>query len=105
MGVQRSLSNLILALFMVPFGTAAVAAHSLIQRMDLLLMMITAGLGIGSGILIGQYLGANQPDKAQRSGWLALGLGSVIMLVCSSALLIWPERIVGLFTSDPDLWS
>jgi putative MATE family efflux protein len=103
MGVQRSLSNLVLAWFMVPFGTAAVAAHSLIQRMDLVLMMITTGLGIGSGILIGQYLGANQPEKAQRSGWLALGLGSVIMLVCSSALLIWPERIVGLFTSDPDL--
>jgi putative MATE family efflux protein len=103
MGVQRSLSNLVLAWFMVPFGTAAVAAHSLIQRLDLVLMMITTGLGIGSGILIGQYLGANQPEKAQRSGWLALGLGSVIMLVCSSALLIWPERIAGIFTSDPDL--
>jgi putative MATE family efflux protein len=86
MGVQRSLSNLVLAWFMVPFGTAAVAAHSLIQRMDLILMMITTGLGIGSGILVGQYLGANHPDKAQRSGWLALGLGSVIMLLFIRAI-------------------
>ena len=62
MGVQRSLSNLILAWFMVPFGTAAVAAHSLIQRMDLLLMMITAGLGIAQ-----EYLSVNTSEQISRT--------------------------------------
>ncbi len=105
MGAQRSLSNLVLAWFMVPFGSAAVAAHSLIGRVDMILGMVTTGVGIGSGIIIGQYLGANQSEKAGKSGWLAVGLGTSIMLILSSVLFIWAERIVGLLTSAPDLVS
>ena len=103
MGVQRSFSNLVLTSFMVPFGTAAVASHLVIQRVDMVLTMVTTGLGIASGVLAAHYLGARQLDKAGKSGWLAVGMGTSIMLICSMPLLLWPEIVVHIFTSDPSL--
>ncbi|MCX6012213.1 MAG: MATE family efflux transporter [Chloroflexi bacterium] len=54
-GVQRNLSQFILMWFMVPFGTMAVAAHSIKQRIEMLLMMPAIAFGMASGVLMGQH--------------------------------------------------
>ena len=103
MGAQRAIGNLALAWFMVPFGTLAVAAHSLVQRLEVLLFVPSFTLGRGAGVLVGQNLGARQPGRAERSGWLATGFVQVIMLVASVAILLWAENIIRLFNTEPDL--
>jgi putative MATE family efflux protein len=103
MGMQRSFGNLILAWFMVPFGTLAVAAHSLGQRVDMILLLPSFGLSIASGVLVGQNLGAGQPERAERSGWLAVGVVEGFMLICAAAVLLWAENIVGIFSTEPGL--
>ena len=103
MGAQRAIGNLALAWFMVPFGTLAVAAHSLAQRLEVLLFVPSFTLGRGAGVLVGQNLGARQPGRAERSGWLATGFVQVIMLVASVAILLWAENIIRLFNTEPDL--
>jgi len=103
MGVQRSLGNLALMWFIVPFGTLAVAAHTLAQRMELFLFMPGMGLGMAAGVLVGQNLGAGQPGRAEKSGWLAVGLVEGFMLICSLAILLWAESVVGIFNTEPGL--
>ena len=49
MGVQRSLNLAVVAWLIAPFGTLAVAAHSLMQRVEMLLMPVNLGLGMASG--------------------------------------------------------
>ena len=61
------------------------------------------GLGMGAGVLAGQNLGARQPERAARSGWLAAGFFSGIMVVCSVAIFLWAEYIVRVFSPDPAL--
>jgi putative MATE family efflux protein len=101
MGVQMSMSMLLVAWLMVPFGTLAVAAHSLMQRVEMLLFPVCLGLGLGAGVLVGQNLGAKQPKRAEKSGWLAVGFSEVLMVLCSAVILVWAEDIVRVFNREP----
>ena len=103
MGVQANFGHMVLAFFMVPFGTFAIAAHSLVQRVEMMLFLPGMGLGMGAGVLVGQNLGAGQPERAERSGWLALGLVASLMIACSAAILLWAENIIGIFNAEPGL--
>jgi len=102
-GVERSFANLVLMKLIVPFGTFAVAAHSLIQRVDSFLHMPAMGFGQGSGVLAGQNLGAGKPERAERTGWLAAGLFTCVMVVGSLVIWFWAEKVVGVFNTEPSL--
>jgi putative MATE family efflux protein len=101
--MERNLGNLILMFFMTPFGTLAVAGHTLGQRMEVFLQMPAMGLGQGAGILVGQNLGARQPQRAEKTSWIAAGLLSGMMLIASLAVFIWAESIIRIFNAEPEL--
>jgi Na+-driven multidrug efflux pump len=103
MGVQQGLGQLVLMWFMTPFGTLAVAAHTLGQRVEMMLTVPTWGMGQGAGVLAGQNLGARRPERAERTGWLAAGLVQGFMLACSLSIFFWAEGIVHIFSSEPHL--
>ena len=103
MNVQRSFGNLLVTWLVAPFGTVAVAAHSLTVRVQMFIFLPGVGLGMGAGVLVGQNLGAQQPHRAERSGWLATVYVEAMMILCSVALLFWAEQVIGVFTSDPEL--
>jgi Na+-driven multidrug efflux pump len=102
-GMQMGLIHLVMMTFMVPFGTVAVAAHILGQRLEMFMNTLVMGLGMGAGVLTGQNLGAGEPERAERIGWLSLGIAEIIMVLASGAILIWAEYIVSIFNTDPSL--
>ncbi len=102
-GAERSFADMALVWFMSPFGTLAVAGHTLLQRVEAVIRMPCMGLGQGSGVLVGQNLGAHQPERAERSGWLAGGLAEGFALVISVVILLWAESIVRVFNAEPDV--
>jgi len=101
--VQHTLSYLVLMWFIIPFGTPAIAAHTLIQRIENLFYMPVAGMGMAAGVLVGQNLGASQPGRAERTSWLASSLMTGFMVICSMAVLLWAENIVRIFSTEPDI--
>jgi putative MATE family efflux protein len=103
MGLGKTFGDLVLTWLMIPFGTLALAAHNSIFRIESFINAPGMGLGFGSGVLVGQNLGAGQPGRAVRSGWLALGMVIGFMMICSAALFVWSDRIIGLFSVDPEL--
>ena len=103
MSLQRAFGNFMLVWFMAPFGTLAVAGHSLVTRVEMFLYLPGLGFGMGAGVLLGQNLGAGRPERAEKNGWLALGYLEAFMVACSAAILLWAENIMGIFTSDPAL--
>jgi putative MATE family efflux protein len=102
-GLQRNATQLILMWFVVPFGTAAVAAHTLNQRIEMIILMPTFALGMASGVLAGQNLGAEQPDRAAKSSWIAVAMAEGVMVIFSIVLLIAAEHIVHLFSGEPEV--
>jgi len=101
--MERNIGNLVLMFFMTPFGTLAVAGHTLAQRVEVFLQMPAMGLGQGAGILVGQNLGARQPQRSERTGWLAALFLSFVMIVASIAVFFFAESIIRIFNTEPDL--
>ncbi len=103
MTTQRALGYIVLTWLMAPFGTVALAAHSIVQRVDTFLFLPSWALSAGAGVLVGQNLGAKQPQRAERSVWLATGLVAALMAVGCLALLVAAEGIIGLFNPEMEL--
>jgi putative MATE family efflux protein len=104
MNLQGSIAGVIIAGFMIPFGTLAVAAHSLLNRLQLMIFLPTMGLSTGAGVLTGQNLGARQPDRAEKTGWIASGLTGGFSFIFSLVILMWADEIAGIFSpADPGL--
>jgi len=101
--MQRNFTNFLLVWFVVPFGTYAVAAQSLADRMDVFVNMPAFGVGLASGILAGQNLGANLPNRAEKTGWIAAGWFTCFTFTGSVIIWFWAETIVCIFNSEPDL--
>jgi putative MATE family efflux protein len=102
-GMQRSLGDMIIMWLIVPFGTVAVAAHTIWQRIMMFAMMPAMGFGTGAAVLAGQNLGANQPDRAEKSGWMAGGIVQAWMLAFAAVILIWAEQLISIFGPEPDV--
>jgi len=102
-GMQRTMSQFFLMYFMAAFGTVAVAAHTIIQRVEMVLFMPGMAFGNGAGVLVGQNLGAGQPQRAERSAWLAGALVGGVLVVCCVLILLFAESIVCVFNREPQL--
>jgi Na+-driven multidrug efflux pump len=105
MGVQGNLGQTILMKIIVPFGTLAVAGHALNQQVEMFVLMPNVGLGMGAAVLVGHNLGAQQPQRAERTGWIAAGLMEIFMAICAGAVLLFAPLIMGIFTAEPGLIS
>jgi len=103
MGMQHHLCILTLVRLTAPFGTLALAGHTLWSRIDSILMTISLGIGASSGILGAQNLGARQPERAAKYGWLGSLFITVIMLTFSTVILLWAEKVVSIFNTEPEL--
>jgi putative MATE family efflux protein len=101
MGVQMSLGNFVLIKLISPFGTSAVASHTIWQRVDMLFTMTVMGLGMSAGILAGQNLGAGKPERATKSGWIAALMGEAFLLLCVVVIFFGAEYVVRVFNSEP----
>lgn len=100
---QTNLRSVVFMRLIAPFGTLAVAAHSLGSRVEQMIFLPTVGMGLAAAVLVGQNLGAHQLERAERSSWLAIGLVEVFMTIFSLVILLWAESIVRTFRSEPGL--
>jgi putative MATE family efflux protein len=101
--MERNFAALILVWFISPFGTLAVAAHSLSQRIDQFVQMVGSGLGNPAGVLAGQNMGAGHPERAEKTGWIASFLTSGVATFLCIIIWFWIDKILLIFTSDPAL--
>jgi putative MATE family efflux protein len=102
-GIQRNLSQFLLQIFIAPFGTVALAAHVITQRIEMFLLMPAMSFGGGAGVLVGQNLGADKPKRAEKSAWLGVSLVQGFVFIVSIAVLIWTRFIIRIFSTDPAL--
>jgi len=99
-GVLFSLVYVVVARTASRFGTPALAALGLGFRVESWLYMIGVGFGAAAAAIVGQNLGAGQPGRAARAGWLLLGFSTVPAFAVAALSLLAPERAAGIFTSD-----
>ncbi len=101
--IDRTLSGFVLIVLVTAFGTLSVAAHTIGQRVDMFILMPVMAFGQATGILAAQNLGANQPERAVRGSWIAVGFFTGVMVVIVALLWFWAEYVSGIFTNEPEL--
>ena len=99
-GVVFSLIYVVMTRTTTRFGTPALAALGLGHRIESWMYMVGVGFGAAAAAIVGQNLGAGQPDRAARAGWLTLAMTGVPGVIACAALLLFPDTLAGLFSAD-----
>jgi putative MATE family efflux protein len=82
-------------------GSEAVAGATISLRIILFTLMPAWGLSNAAATLVGQNLGAENPDRAEDSVW-KIGKYNMIFLIGVSVIyFLFNTELVGLFTDDP----
>jgi putative MATE family efflux protein len=104
-GIQRNINQFFLQIFIAPYGAFALAAHLIVQRLEMFLSVPAMSFGMGAGTLVGQNLGAKKPQRAEKSAWLAVLVVEGFAIVVSIAIFIWTTPVLRLFGQDPAMDS
>ena len=85
------------------FGSPAIAAYTIALRMMEFVFLPAWGLGNAAATLVGQNLGAGQPERAEQSTWKAAIYNAAFLTIAGIFLLVFAQTITGWFTDAPDV--
>ena len=100
-GVLFSAIYMLLVRVVGRFGTPAIAALGVGHKIEGVSYMICVGFGLAAETLVGQNLGAGQPSRARKAGWLTARIAAIPTCALSIVFLLVPEALVAVFTADP----
>ena len=81
-------------------GTVSVAGVGLAGKFASIYSVVISAIGAVAGIMIAQYLGQKNKYEVRRSFYTNLILGAVIAGLFMFFCVLFPERIMGLYTKD-----
>jgi MATE family, multidrug efflux pump len=104
-GLQFSMEIMAFAIFMVIIGrvgTAPLAASGIAFNLNMIVFMPLLGIGLAVSSLVGRYLGANQPDTAERSALSAFAIGLVYLGICCGLYVLAPQLLLAPYAAGAD---
>ncbi len=103
--VERGLFSFYNFLYMsivTRFGTIALAAHQVGLRVESIAYMPAFGFNVATSALVGQNLGAERPDRAEKTVYEALKMVGLFMTLMAFILITFPRYLVMPFISSGD---
>jgi putative MATE family efflux protein len=85
------------------YGSAAIAAYTIALRIIEFVFLPAWGLGNAAATLVGQNLGAGQPERAEKSAWRAAKYNTIFMTGLGILSVLAAPWIAAAFSSDPEV--
>jgi putative MATE family efflux protein len=85
------------------FGSIPVAACTIVIRIIMFVVLPSWGLSNAAATLVGQNLGAGQPERAEKSAWRACWFNVAVLGVLGILFVAFADVVVGWFTRDPNV--
>ncbi len=85
------------------YGTEAFAAYNIGVNVLQICMTVGFGFSIAGSTLVGQHLGANDPDGAARAGWRSTWLAMAAMGGLGGLIMFYAEPLTLFFIGDDEI--
>ena len=83
------------------FGSDAVAGYTIAFRIIIFTILPSWGVANAAATLVGQNLGAQKPDEAEKAVWLASFYNMVFLGLVSVLFFLRANDFVSIFTTEP----
>ncbi len=101
--LMRSLSSAVLTKMLSLYGSSTLAVIGVVSRLMGLAFVPLMGFSMGASAIVGQNLGANKVQRAEKTVFLAALYGSLFVLVFVLVANFYPETIMNLFVHEKDV--
>ena len=85
------------------FGSTALAGYTIAIRIIIFVLLPSWGISNAAATLVGQNLGANKPDRAEKAVWATGYLNMVLLGVVSIVFLINPHFFMRIFIDNQEV--
>ncbi len=98
-----TMSWVALTRIVAPFGSDALAGYTVAMRLLTFALLPAFGLASAAATLVGQSLGARDPDRANEAVWITCRLNVLVLGAVSLVFLVGAPTMASWFGSDPDM--
>jgi putative MATE family efflux protein len=85
------------------FGDAALAGYTLAIRILIFFFLPAWGMSNAAATLVGQNLGAQKPERAEKAVWMTSGYNMAFLGTVGIIFILFAEFLISLFTSEPEV--
>ncbi|MBN1199749.1 MAG: MATE family efflux transporter [Bacteroidales bacterium] len=85
------------------FGSVALAGYTIALRIVIFALLPSWGLSNAASTLVGQNLGAKQPERAEKSVWAAAWVNVILLAFAGTGMMFFSHSLVRMFINDPDV--
>jgi putative MATE family efflux protein len=99
----REVSFLFLMRLVASFGAVTLAAYGIGARLRMVIMVPGLGFANSASVLVGQNMGAKQPERATESAWRTVLYYEFIAIPLATIFIIFAPQLVAIFAKQPEV--
>jgi len=97
---MRSLSYIVLGVFVTFFGTTALAGFGIAENFVQIIILVSVGLSSATSVLVGQSVGADNISRAQHISRYSSVVSFLLLTVIGAVIFLFAPFLMWIFTDD-----